>query len=506
MAARSIEDATALANARLAHFGSKEQVPLRQTERLRLPDGWRLIYEVYVSDFVRLRDSMYIVFVRDDVPDDQAVELEAVPPGEVGSAADTPTETVKEPSLLRVNKVRPTLTDASLTTLLPHWTDVVDWLTIHYGDFQIVAWEPVAEPERAISVHWRVILLKDMNFVRLEIAKEGNQIVEIKPQADLNEIAMKSASARSIRIGQYAYSSDIRKVTLSFLKPGSVVGDPVRGRIIVQFFKEWVHTYMTALGYDVDKLRDISVLCEVIDDDTAAALFNASGGQVSREMVNAPAGSVPVQAVPVLVFPINKAGICWADDPSIVIHEIGHAVWYLLYTRVPTPSPTAPIVAGESPAAVEEGFCDYFAAAIIDEITSWRKLKVGRLYWSVCRKAAADLGTSFQMNDLPRYVRARRPPKETNGMDAKYVFGWRWANFLWNLRMQLLNNGVSGTRINQAIFLAHFRPRPMDGLEQSITGMYVESLRRAFAQLGINGQVDIERALTEHELRPQPPA
>jgi len=175
--------------------------------------------------------------------------------------------------------------------------------------------------------------------------------------------------------------------------------------------------------------------------------------------------------IPVISF--FKGG--WADDPTIVCHELCHAIWDLLFTRAPIALAANSPDKNESYDGICEGFADYFAAALLRRDKPFDSVAIGQ-------SVPQETIEKNKHNDiLPRVINGQPPVERVVGAkEQKYMIGLRWANMLWDLRRR-----VGAADADKIIFLAHFKPRVDDNTPNNVMAAYFQSLRRTAEHLGI---------------------
>jgi hypothetical protein len=198
-----------------------------------------------------------------------------------------------------------------------------------------------------------------------------------------------------------------------------------------------------------------------------------------------------------LSFLVEEA-VNWALDSSVVLHELGHVLWLSTFARPPellmearTPE-TIELLKG-----IEEGFCDYLAASILNE------------------DAEEPTGQVYLGKVIDQVLAPRNPPQNgTNGNGANGVHAFRsaaalrivsgdaitpmqgaplryeicrqWANLLWDMRGRFRvaagkaeQSDVLKT-INKVILEAHLMPTtlPETFTTPEPLGCYLDVLRR----------------------------
>lgn len=141
-----------------------------------------------------------------------------------------------------------------------------------------------------------------------------------------------------------------------------------------------------------------------------------------------------VDGVPTLIF-CETTDLF--TDPTVIYHELGHALWSMLFISPPksigVPRRWSEDVYYEG---LQEGFADWLAATMTNRMQVVPSVvDGGRLI------GAAEANGQWEGPDTP---------------DHKYVVGHAWANLLWDLAKRI---GHKSTAM-ALILYAHFRPFP----------------------------------------------
>lgn len=174
-------------------------------------------------------------------------------------------------------------------------------------------------------------------------------------------------------------------------------------------------------------------------------------------------------------------------DPSIIYHELGHVLLRLMYTKLP------PRVAGTAAAcAIEEGFCDYFAAMMMTQFPEIRAMPLPQIIGGRMKPFIVDgVGDGRYVTGEPAtpeqiaLVKSFGFSCDETSVE-KYIVGSLWANLLWDLRKQLTSK-VSFPRADQIILYAHIKPHftidlsaePSIVTTAKVFNDYLDSLRLA---------------------------
>jgi hypothetical protein len=228
--------------------------------------------------------------------------------------------------------------------------------------------------------------------------------------------------------------------------------------------------WLRALGYNA------------IGPENVDILFDPPSPTVQRDG----AACDTVNGTPVLGFQVGER---WAEDPSIVLHELGHALWLLLFTRRPV-SIDGKAYADEQ-IGIEEGFADYVAATLLER-TAQPPIIGGGL--------PAGVGGHYR---LPRLIDTQpyRP------LDADpHEIGHQWANLLWSVRASIYKQTGDVHLADRAILAAHLRPPKItDGVAKPLE-RYLQSVAVSAAQVLVKPLAGLPDISREHGITWLPPA
>lgn len=193
--------------------------------------------------------------------------------------------------------------------------------------------------------------------------------------------------------------------------------------------------FFLQLGYGELDMRDILVQC------------NLGQAECQTKMVEH-----------LSVITLNQE---WGADPSVVLHEFAHALWYLFYVRPPESLDREKVkneLGDGWISGVEEGFADYFAGMILPEKDH------GKFRISFEEQYPPNLIDLLTRRKQPKALRTitgtyTRPSHDPN--ITTHDVGEQWANALWNLRRHLRTQKINQTRIDQLILFSHFKPPAM---------------------------------------------
>jgi hypothetical protein len=189
--------------------------------------------------------------------------------------------------------------------------------------------------------------------------------------------------------------------------------------------------------------------------------------------------------IPIIVLGYNN--FC-AEAPDILLHELGHAIWLLFYTRWPycleKQSRRSPSLIRKWTKGVEEGFADYLAATLLSK-SSHHPISIGQyLPAAVLKKAPRALSLPRSINK--EYKRPTQSALNKHALEEQqYIIGDQWANLLWALRCYLETQNVSSIDINQLVLNAHLRPPP-NLTESDVWDCYVQSICETSKLMDVN--------------------
>lgn len=395
---------------------------------LQLPMGWRFPFNSFVSGF-RVRHTMVILFV-----DKQ---------GNVGVEWDDYARQQAEDKAERLEKVleetRPTLSPLS---------DALNEVQSKYPEAQIETVEAVlddtVEGKPEVLLHWRVGTVEGIRRSVLMVSGPPGvlDVVEAKR-------LYKSFASAEWELDRAKYADDKLAIDLKNLPEGL---EYLRGQWTVWSCMARVTEFMQGLGCSEIGPHNVRVEHVASDAETRGAEF---------EIVN---------GVPTVSF-LRRGG--WAEDLSIVLHELGHALWYLLYTR---PAKHIDIEKYKAEwSGVQEGFADYLAATLLAKDSE-----------------AVEIGSSLdpqeaRLYNLPRPIDGQPPGPPSS--DDPHEIGRKWANLLWDFR----SSPVGQNDADRVILAAHIKPRVGDQAPDEPMACYFQSLKKtaAFMNVRFDGWDDL---------------
>lgn len=378
---------------------------------IRLPNGWRFPYDLYVGPF-RVRHLMLILFVSDQGTLD--VEWDDFADGKYAEAVKN------------MNTVVACL--QSLPDDFPSAQEVRSRVTDEEPDAVVESTELVWALDEKVEMvlRWRVGLIKGiLREVRM-VGPKGAQTLDRRG----NLVDDGESQPCSLRVAPDWNLGNARFRQRSGNLTIKTKGTDKSPTTLHSQWRVWccmahVAEYLAKLGYGEFSPHNVHI--EFLSSDVKGAAF------------------ATVNGVPTITFSRDRG---WDRSLSIVLHEMGHALWSLLYTRPPK------ILENEAVSEVEregvaEGFCDYFAAALLSEnnapVGIGGELKPQPKLYRLPRMVDGDV---FQVSSVPD----SDPP-------ARYLIGQKWANFLFDLRRVIYNEKIGTLQeADRLIFQAHLKP------------------------------------------------
>jgi hypothetical protein len=389
---------------------------------LRLPFGYRFPYDSYVRDR-RLRESMVILFVNDE----GGVEVEW-DDFEQGGDRD------------RAKRFRKTLEETQPD--LPSLPDVIDKVQSIHKNAQVEMVEPVLAElgDRDALLHWKVGIVDGIE--RSTILISGTPDV-----LDVSEVNQRAKYFASIQwqLGRARYKARMLTVNLRGLLEEQ---EHLRCYWTVWSCISRIIAFVEKLGYSKVGLQNVYVDRVVADPKAGmGAIFEG-------------------KAIKGMETVVLVGGGGWDTDVSIILHELGHALWWFLYTR--PPRQTMSEVHKTARNAIKEAFSDYLAATIL--AGRRRRIEIG---------AGLDPQVAA-LNKLPRLVDGK--PFILSAFESDpHEIGRKWANLLWDFRGR-----VGQDDADSVIVAAHIKPRvEPDGPDEPMAA-YFHSLKNTAAFLGVD--------------------
>lgn len=440
------------------------------TQPLKLPGGWRLVYENYPAFGLRQSGSMLIVYVSDDGVIEEPFEK----------------------SELRA-EITPQLPPAQLSALiqegkLPALNEAIAFAEAEAGQGQVVSSEPVVNTRmwarNGQVLCWRFDVFSDDKHEKVFVGynEDGSGLEQYS-----NNIThtMRSAEVfpkfgRGKRYGRLDldYEAEALKISIDLSYKGKA-GAFTQGRLmtlrdelILWFCKAHTADYLDRLGYGGLDYATITLERENVSTPHISQAEEAEVDPLGTIFIGR---TVSIRS-PIIFQPDEPETLMmmsWLQDPSIVFHELGHAVRYLLYTQ-------------NLDEGIEEGLCDYFSAILMDDLLETEDFphRTGGIGCFLPRRFLK--GRKF----LPRpFGGTTIPPRFADLVEDQkiYSLGWKWAHFLWQLRCQLHEITGDWLKADAIITVAHFRPLlPRAAGDISVGAAYQQSLWQTIALHGID--------------------
>jgi hypothetical protein len=433
---------------------------------LKLPGGWRVVYEAYPEFGLRQSDTMVIVFLTDggEVEDPPEVsELTNITDPDQGPViAENRLEQLIQSSKLpglnaAINFVKQQIApDATIVTYEP-----VIKTYMQTKGLQVLCWRFdvfVGNSHHKVYVAYREGSFQNLALSSSDISHQTRLVTNLDDYRGLKRYGRLDLNyeAESLKI-----RVDLSRIDQStgFSQQRLMI---MRDELLLWYCKTHAANYLESMGYEGLDYSLISLDRKVVNRSEMAR------GE-SPEMD--PLGVVFIARKAVLISPLifrdsaqkELLMISWLQDPSIIFHELGHAFRYLLYTQ-------------ETNYGIEEGFCDYFSAVLMDNLLE----SEGFAYREDDGVGSLLPRGIFKGRFLPRrFGGLERPPDFPDLAESErpYAFGWKWAHFLWQLRGCLYQVTNDWLKADQVITAAHFKPRfPKDQDGLSIAQQYQASL------------------------------
>ena len=414
-----------------AEYPPEYGLALATPSPLRLPDGWRFPYNSFFGPY-RVRRCMVILFVDTTTPEPyRATE-------EWNNFAQQENNDI-------INKLQQALRPSGDIGI------ALKNLRTRHPDAQIESVEPVWDLAQQPPLCWRI------GIIKVDVEEGLRHYAVLAGMADghlIGEPELLSIGAVGWRLGVVARQSGSLIVNLDKLT-------------LVQQHHWTMLSCITCANQFVEGLN-----------------YSGIGPHNVRveyvDMTGRP-NTATVRGVPTLTFPYGGG---WAQDPSVVLHELGHAWWSLLFTR--TPASIKADKYGTELDGIREGFADYFAATQL--ANGGKQVTIGQ--------GLVDRVLDGKRLDLPD------PP-------GTYDICRKWANLLWDFRLRVERaNLVSWDKrrgrvaADDVVLGAHIKPRLDGNAPESPLACYFQSLRQAARHLGVLLSDDDWTQLEQIHLRP----
>lgn len=393
---------------------------------LELPDGWRFPFDLFVEG-IRVRQAILILFIDRT---SGAITPEVDNTAQIAALERQVLQSSERPAL-DAKQYPPTgapwrQTNASFAKIAERVR-----AELKDADVEIETAERVWDRyENRLVLAWRFGLRRGLARTRLLVPLDA----EASPAREEPSDTARSAGRWSLDGATFG------RGRLSVRLPR---GDAeARARWAVWSCMASTSSWLRALGYNAVGPENVDVLF-----DPASAAVQRDGAACDR-----------VNGTPVIGFRLAER---WAEDPSIVLHELGHAIWFLLFARQPASIDEAH---RQDQVAVEEGFADYVAAAQLERSGLPRTIGGG---------LRRGVGKQYR---LPRDVEAR-PYAPADG--DPHEIGHQWANLLWDVRERVLAQTQDLNAADRAVLAAHLRPPEVPNGSGKPLERYLQSLALA---------------------------
>ena len=384
---------------------------------IRLPSGWRFPYDSFAGSF-RVRQSMLILFVSDD-----GVISEEWNDFERGPHRDALQMLYEE----LAGKPPPNL--PPLQTILPK-------VRGEHPDAIIESIETVwaLNEEGKPDLYWRLGLIEGIYRFVIVVGQDQKATLDRSQRVPYLQKTLRSLSARpkwDLGRARFRRRSGNLTVKIGDLQHIARSKEHLRSQWTVWSCVSRVAEFVEGLGYGEFGLNNVRIEYLESDASVDGAAFDT------------------VRGVPTISF---LRGEGWAEALSIVLHELGHALWSLLYTRPPAILDTR--AHKRELEGIQEGLSDYFAATILSD-RHHRPIRIG----------GELAGAAASRYRLPRLVDGRPftdlDLDDIENMD-EHLIGQNWANFLFDLRQHIQAHSDVCTA-DDLILRAHTKPLLPDG-------------------------------------------
>lgn len=402
-------------------------------KRLALPNGWRFAYDSFVGGF-RVRQTMLILFV------DKTGKVTA----EWDDFAQEPNKKEWVENAAQALPTIPTL--PSLSTAFNQFeqeysAEIEDKFKVPLSQVQIETTEAVWSNEGSNekdqwTLCWRFCIREGLRHFVLMVGCPSQSPSLKAPY--INLASQSKSVARDWDLGRARFRRRSGNLTIKLKEFLDLPKEKehLRSQWAVWSCMAQVAEFLERLGYGRIGSHNIRVQHLASDTEVRGASYST------------------VNSVPTISFLRGKG---WAEDPSIVLHELGHALWYLLYTRPPQSIDRDQYQNEQE--GIEEGFADYFAAT---------QLADGNTPIEIGGKLKR---TEAGVYKLPRPVDGQ--PFEPPPSPDEHEIGRKWGNMLWDFRTR-----VGKEKADSLILKAHLSPQPVDNAASEPLARYFQSLEQ----------------------------
>lgn len=428
-----------------------------------LPGGWRIPFDVSLRQ-ERISEWLLILFVSDD----GSIEIEL----------DTITRVSGNAELYQTAKDR-------AAPELPPLEDVKQALAKSYPvydmeDYIIETTEPVwllaeQNPKGALTRYWRLILLHRNGTRAVAYAgyKSEPATRGAIDQVDLHAALPIFVSEPQIRARHIAHQWTLGRT--KFRPKQGYLAVNLKGLIGQGDGESSAHSSLWTIWSCIFALREHTELLGYAGVDLH---------HVKLEIVDLSQGTAKFDhsdKIPIITLP-RKGG--WPEELTSILHEFGHAFWWLLYTR--SPQTVRDLSHAQILDGIQEGFCDYLAATLVAGPRPRKDVRIGH-------------HLTEPVKGLPRHIDGRQPERlpafhKLNCQTEIHDIGLKWANFLWAIRAKLGHQDA-----DRVILRAHLKPLLAGDAPTEPFATYVASLKNTaeFFQISL---VDWGTLVREHEL------
>ena len=439
------------------------QFAFQAAAQLRLPGGWRIPFEVSLRQ-ERISEWLLILFVSDD----GSIEIES----------DTITRVSGNAELYQTAKER-------AAPELPPLEDVKQALAKSYpvydmADYIIETTEPVwllaeQNPKGELTRYWRLILLHRNGTRTVAYAgyKSDHATRGMIAQVELQAALPIFVSEPQIRARRIAHQWTLGRT--KFRHKQGYLAVNLKGLIGQGDGESSAHSSLWTIWSCIFALREHTELLGYAGVDLHRVMIEIV------ELSHETAKFDHSDKIPIITLP-RKGG--WPEELTIILHEFGHALWWLLYTRSPKTvrDPRhAHILDG-----IQEGFCDYVAATLVAGPRTRKYVRIGR---HLVERA----------HGLPRHIGGCQPDRlpafsSLTNQAGVHDIGLKWANFLWAIRAKLGHRDA-----DRVILRAHLKPLQASDAPTEPFAAYVQSLEHTaeFFQIPLG---DWDTLVFEHGL------
>jgi hypothetical protein len=450
-----------------------------QQRPVRLPDGLRFPYELYIQDY-RVRNSMIIFFVPNM----------AVSPNEVIIEWDEISHNLeKKERILALEQVQ-----------LPKPIsppDAYAFIIQAIPDAHVLFYEPVIDTSLWNNGHFflcmRVEYISHGQLWAIFLGRDhdGGVIEQIRTPEPI------SKGNSDWKYEGISYSRMHFKINLKRSKKYPLPDDDNLQRII-QHQQFTFYTVMICFGFACRRLRQLgyegfepqNIRLEFVNDSE----YKAFTAQLPRDK------TIPIiylgRVINLENKELTKPPYTWGDDTSVVLHEFAHAFWNSKYPHLAgTEAHINKIFPGtegndtvswkELVLGIEEGFADFWACTFLDQNQHIEGIvllkRISELLWTISR-----------YREHTRLV-TQNPPTASLNTANRHSIGHHWVNFLWDLRTRIIGEPFDLYReliADRLIIDAHISPPsvilrkvleespPKNPFEAYITSLKIQMLRQ----------------------------